>query len=403
MNFEMVGYAPFILYEGVTVVDFTFTDEQKEIQKTILRLCTEKLNDRIYENDEEAVFPIDKWKQCGQFGIPGLPVPEAYGGIGQGMLTTALAIQSFGYGCKDEGLVFSVCAHMLTCVIPIWCFGTEKQKETYLPKLCNGDYIGGNGITEAGAGSDASAIRTKVEKEGNNYCIDGAKLFVTNGPVANLLIIYAKHPRGMRMLDISAFIVETDTPGFRVGQVFKKMGLRTCTLSEVILDRCSVGEQHLLGRERMGMSVFNHSMLWERIIMGAYHVGAMEQQYELTAGYAGMRKQFGQKIIEFQNVSDRLVDMKLRIEAARLMLYRVCWNYDNNQADLSQAAMLKLLTSESRIRNSLSAVQIFGAYGYMKESPVEKQLRDSIASTLYSGTSEIQKKIITEKIRSELT
>jgi alkylation response protein AidB-like acyl-CoA dehydrogenase len=384
-------------------VDFTFTDEQKEIQKSILKLCTSKLNEHIYEDDEGSVFPMDKWKLCGQFGIPGLPVPEEYGGIGQGMLTTALAIQSLGYGCKDEGLVFSLCAHLLTCVIPIWCFGTEEQKQMYLPKLCSGEYIGGNGITEADAGSDVSAITTKVIKEDSHYCIHGAKIFVTNGPVANLLIIYAKHLRGMKMLDISAFMVETSNPCFHVGQVFKKMGLRTCTLSEVILDHCRVPEQNILGRERMGMTVFNHSMLWERIIMAAYHIGSMKQQYEVVVEYASMRKQFGQKIIEFQDVGDKLVEMKLRIETATLLLYKVCWNYDNNQADLSDAALLKLLTSESKVKNSLSAVQIFGAYGYMKESLVEKQLRDSIASTLYSGTSEIQKKIISEKIRSGLS
>ena len=375
-------------------MDFTFTDEQKEIQKSVLQLCLSKLNDNIFIDDEQAVFPIEKWKICGQFGIPGLPIPEEYGGIGRDMLTTALAIRSLGYGCKDEGLVFSICAHMLTCAIPLWCFGTQEQKTTYLPKLCSGEYIGGNGITEAGAGSDISSIAAKVEKEGNYYSLQGTKIFVTNGPVANLLVIYAKHPDGMNMLDISAFIIETDCPGFSIGQVFKKMGLRTCTLSEVVLDKVRVPEQNLLGRERRGMNVFNKSMLWERIIMGAYHIGAMEQQYELTVKYALLRKQFGQTIISFQQVSDKLVAMKMRIETAKLLLYKVCWNYDNNQADLSQAAMLKLLTSESKVKNSLSAVQIFGAYGYWTESDVDKQLRDSIAATLYSGTSEIQKHII---------
>ena len=379
-------------------MDFTFTDEQKEIQKSVLQLCLSKLNDNIFIDDEQAVFPIEKWKICGQFGIPGLPIPEEYGGIGRDMLTTALAIRSLGYGCKDEGLVFSICAHMLTCAIPLWCFGTQEQKTTYLPKLCSGEYIGGNGITEAGAGSDISSIAAKVEKEGNYYSLQGTKIFVTNGPVANLLVIYAKHPDGMNMLDISAFIIETDCPGFSIGQVFKKMGLRTCTLSEVVLDKVRVPEQNLLGRERRGMTVFNKSMLWERIIMGAYHIGAMEQQYELTVKYALLRKQFGQTIISFQQVSDKLVAMKMRIETAKLLLYKVCWNYDNNQADLSQAAMLKLLTSESKVKNSLSAVQIFGAYGYLKESDVEKQLRDSIAATLYSGTSEIQKNIISERL-----
>jgi alkylation response protein AidB-like acyl-CoA dehydrogenase len=381
-------------------MDFHFTEEQMAIQKSVLQLCGH-LNQNCFEDDEQSVFPEHKWKLCGQFGLPGLPIAEEYGGLGQNMLTTALAIQTLGYGCQDEGLVFSICAHLLTCAVPIGHFGTEAQKRNYLPKVCNGACIGGNGISEADAGSDISAITTKVEKQNDTYVINGAKIFVTNAPVANLLVIYAKHPQGMKMLDVSAFLVETDTPGFKIGQVFKKMGLRTSPLGEVILDECRIPEANLLGRERMGLSVFNHSMLWERIIMAAYHLGAMEQQYEQTVKYAGIRQQFGQKILKFPSISDKLVDMKMRIETAKLMLYKVCWNYDQEQTDLAEAAMLKLLTSEAKVKNSLDAAQIFGAYGYLKESQVEKQLRDSIAATVYSGTSEIQRKIIAEKIESE--
>jgi len=253
-------------------LDFTITDEQKEIRQSIRKLCTSKLNDNIYENDKQSFFPINKWKVCGEFGITGLPIPEKYGGIGQNMLTTALAIQSLGYGCKDEGLIFSICAHMLTCAIPILFFGTEEQKIKYLPELCSGEYIGGNGITEADAGSDVSSMTTKVVKESNYYYINGSKIFVTNAPVANLLVIYAKHHGGIKALDISAFLIETDNQGFRIGQVFNKMGLRTSTTSEIILDNCRIPENKLLGRERMGMTVFNQSMLWERIIMAAYHI-----------------------------------------------------------------------------------------------------------------------------------
>ncbi len=382
-------------------MDFNFTTEQMEIRKSILQLCNGKLNQNIHEDDEQSVFPEQKWKLCGQFGIPGLPVADEYGGLGRDMLTTALAIQTLGYGCRDEGLVFSLCAHLLTCVVPIWQFGTETQKRKYLPKVCSGEYIGGNGISEADAGSDIAAITTMVEKQDNAYIINGAKIFVTNAPVADLLIIYAKHYQGMKMFDISAFLVETSNPGFKIGQIFKKMGLRTSALSEVILEQCRLPAENLLGRERMGMNIFNHSMLWERIIMGAYHIGAMEQQYETTVKYAGIHKQFGQKILKFQSVADKLVDMKMRLETAKLMLYKVCWNYDHDQADPADAAMLKLLTSEAKVKNSLEAVQIFGAYGYLKESPVEKQLRDSVAATIYSGTSEIQRKIIAEKIESE--
>ncbi|MBN1698971.1 MAG: acyl-CoA/acyl-ACP dehydrogenase [Spirochaetales bacterium] len=387
--------------KGDNGMDFTITEEQDEIRQAILTLCGKRLNHHVHEDDETSVFPSEKWKACGEFGLPGLPIPEEYGGIGLDMLSTAMAIRAFGYGCHDEGLVFSLCAHMLTCVVPVFRFGTEEQKRRFLPKLCSGEYIGGNGITEAEAGSDVSSMRTTVKKTAGGYRLEGTKIFVTNGPVANLLVIYAKHPQGMKMLDVSAFIVGTDNPGLRVGQVFKKMGLRTAPLSEIVLDECAVDENGLLGRERMGMEIFNDSMMWERVIMAAYHIGSMEQQYELTAGYASMRKQFGRSIIGFESVADRLVDMKMRIETARLLLYRVCWDYDRGKADLPDAAMVKLYASESKVANSMSASHIFGAYGYMKESRVEKQLRDSIAATVYSGTSEIQRRIISEKIRSE--
>jgi L-prolyl-PCP dehydrogenase len=379
-------------------VDFSLTEEQKEIERSVLRLCEAKLNENVFRDDEQETFPAQKWNACSEFGIPGLPVPEAYGGLGQSMLTTALAVRALGYGCRDEGLVFSLCAHMLTCVIPLCRFGTEEQKRKYLPGLCDGKIIGGNGMTEADAGSDTSSIATKAVKEDGAFLLNGTKIFVTNGPVAGLLVIYARHPQGMKSLDISAFLLEAGTPGFGTGQVFHKMGLRTSPTCEIILDHCRVPESNLLGRERMGMNVFAHSMLWERTIMAAYHIGAMDRQYESVLQYASIRKQSGQKIIKFDAVGGRIVDMKVRIESSRLMLYRACWNYDNGLGTQADASMLKLLSSESRVRNSLDTVGIFGAYGYMKESDSEKDLRDSVAATIYSGTSDIQRKIIAEQI-----
>lgn len=379
-------------------MDFTLTAEQLEIEQSVLNLCRAKLNDRIFQDDETETFPSDKWKTCAAFGLPGLPVPKEHGGLGFTMLTTALAIRSLGYGCRDEGFVFSLCAHILTCIVPLCTFGTEELKRKYLPGLCDGRFIGGNGMTEADAGSDTSAIATRANREGNDYILNGAKLFVTNGPVAELLVIYARHPHGMKSLDISAFLVETGTPGIRVGQHLHKMGLRTSPMSEILLDGCRVPEGNILGRERFGMMVFNHSMLWERTVMAAYHIGAMERQYESVLNYASLRKQSGQKIIKFDAVGGRLVDMKMRIETAKLLLYKTCWDYDNGATRPDGASMLKLYTSESKVKNSLDAVSIFGAYGYMKETDTEKELRDSVAATIYSGTSDIQRKIIAEQL-----
>ncbi len=379
-------------------VDFDLSDDQRDIEKSIIDAGRRSLNDGVFEDDSNGTFPARKWKVVCDLGVTGIPVAEEYGGLGRDMLTTAIAIRALGYACRDEGLVFSVCAHMLTCMIPIRDFGTEEQKRAFLPGLCSGGLIGGNGMSEADAGSDISSISTKVTNESGFFTIRGSKIFVTNGPVADVLVVYGRHPGGMKMLDISAFLVEKATPGFSVGQVFEKMGLTTSPMSEIVLDGCRVPGSRLLGRERMGASVFNLSMLWERIIMAAYHVGAMERQYELCARYASMRRQFGRKIIEYDRVSDRLVNMKMRIETSRLLLYKTAWDFDRGNADLAKAAMLKLAASESKVSNSLDAVRIFGAYGYIKESDVEKDLRDSIAATIYSGTSDIQRKIISETL-----
>ncbi|MBU1170681.1 MAG: acyl-CoA/acyl-ACP dehydrogenase [Proteobacteria bacterium] len=379
-------------------MDFTLNNEQKAICRSIRDLCNDAFNDDVMDDDNHGSFSKYKWLLCGDVGIQGLVIPDEYDGSGYDMLTTALSIESLGQYCKDEGLIFSLCANICTCIIPLCQFGTQNQKDTYLPGLASGRLIGGNGITEENAGSDSSAIQTDVTKNGDGFVINGTKLFVTNAPVADLLLIYAKHPGGMKMADTSCFVIDTQNPGIMNGQTFQKMGLRTSPLSEVVLKNCTVGTEDLLGRERFGMMVFNHSMMWERIIMGAYHVGAMEQQYQMVLSHANTRSQFGRSIKKFSGVSDKLVDMKMRIDSARLMLYHTCWKYDQSKADLSDASMIKLMTSEAKVKNSLSALQVFGAYGYMTDSHVQKQVRDSLAATLYSGTSEMQKKIIGEHL-----
>ena len=382
-------------------MDFSINEEQKTICESIKELCQNQLNNNVFSDDEEAVFPLEKWKMLGDFGVHGLPIPVEYNGLGLDMLTTALAIEALGYSCRDEGLVFSICAHMLTCAVPIFQFGTDEQKKKYLPDLACGKLIGGNGISESEAGSDLSDLQTKAEKKDDHFLLNGTKIFVTNGPQADLLLIYARHPEGIRMLDISAFIVETDQNSVKIGQVFKKMGLRTSPLSEIILDNCQVNNNNLLGRERLGMKVFNLSMLWERIVMAAYQTGAMQYQYEKTLAYAKTRKQFQEPILKFDRVADKLIDMYKRLEMSRLLLYKTAWKYDRENCDLNDAALLKIVASDAKVKNSLDAVQVHGAYGYLKESEVEKELRDSICAPVYSGTSEIQKKIIADQLHTQ--
>lgn len=380
-------------------MDFELSSEQKQICRIIQAESRKALNESIFENDDNNIFSVEKWRICGCLGIQGLPIPKKHGGSGLDMLTTALAIQTLARACKDEGLVFSICAHICTVAVPLWKHGTEMQKRRFLPQIASGEYIGANAITESGAGSDPAGMLTTAEKEDHGYLLNGTKMFVTNAPVADLMIIYARHPNGMKMMDISAFIVLKEDDGLRIGQVFKKMGLKTSAMSEVLLTDCRVPFEMLLGRERWGMAIFNDSMFWERIVMSAYHVGAMEQQYDMAFQYANSREQFDRKIVQFSSVSDKLIQMKMRMETARLLLYKTCWEYDAmGKKRMADASMLKLLVSEARVKSSLDAVQILGAYGYMKESDAEKQLRDSIASKIYSGTSEIQKKIIADDL-----
>lgn len=377
-------------------MNFDFSEDQILIFETIRNFSKKKLNERIFEDDKNSSFPVDKWKACGEMGIIGLPIPEYFGGLGKDILTTAHGIKALASGCKDEGLILSICAHLCTFVIPLWIFGSKQQKEKYLPKAISGELIGGNGISEAAAGSDISSIQMRVEKKDNNCVINGAKIFVTNGPIADALVIYAKHPNGMRMADTTAFVI--DKSNFQTGQHFEKMGLRTSPLCEILLNNVSVSEDSILGRERLGINVFNLSMLWERIITSAYNIGAMERQFDVVLDYTKVRSQFNTKLIHLQTLADKLVEMKIKIKLSNLLLYKTCWKFDNNIIDMSDASMLKLYVSESKVKNCQEAVHIFGAYGYIKESIVEKDLRDSIPATIYSGTSEIQKKIITERL-----
>jgi hypothetical protein len=379
-------------------MDFTLTEEQLDICKTVGDLSCRRLNDGVFDDDDAETFPLDKWKLCAGTGITALPVPAEYGGTGASMLTTALAIQTLGRTCMDEGLVFSICAHLCTCTVPVMLFGTQRQKDTYLSDLAQGTKIGGNGSSEDSAGSDLPAMKTTVTKGAFTFRLNGAKLFVSNGTVADIFIIYAKHSGGIRMADISAFIVEKAFPGIATGQVFAKMGLRTCPLCEIVLNDCTVPATNLLGRERFGMAVFNQSMLWERTIMAAYHIGAMEQQFAVVLNHAIQRRQFGKRIIDNQDIASRIVNMRLNIETAKLLLYKACSDHDAGHPDPAQASLLKYHAAEAKVKNSLDAVHIFGAYGYIKESIVEKQLRDSMAATIYSGTSEMQKRIITEDL-----
>jgi hypothetical protein len=375
-------------------MDFLLTDEQKALRQEIIRFAQQELNDGIIERDHGSSFPHELWLKCGEMGLTGLCVPEAYGGSGLDPLSTALALEAFGYGCHDSGLVFSVCAHLLACVVPIVKYGTQEQKQRYLPELASGRLIAVNAMTEPGSGSDAFALKTTASPEGSGYRINGNKTFGTNAPVADIALTFAVTDPGKGYHGgISAFIVEK-SHGFQVGQSFEKLGLRTSPIGELVFAEVFVPQEALLGGLGGGAAIFSHSMDWERSCLFASHVGTMERLLERAIDYARSRTQFGQAIGKFQAISQRIATMKMQLEAARLLVYRAASQLDKAKTASLDASIAKLFVSESLVQAALDTVQIFGGNGFMTEYEVERALRDAIGSTIYSGSSEMQRNII---------
>jgi alkylation response protein AidB-like acyl-CoA dehydrogenase len=376
-------------------MDFGLTEDQRRWRDEVVRFARAELNHDLVERDADSAFSPDLWKRCAAFGIQGLPVPEEYGGGGADPLTIMLTMEALGYACRDNGLIFSLNAQMWSCQVPLVRSGSDEQKSRFLPGLCDGSLIGVQAMSEPGAGSDAfGSMATRAEERGDGWVLNGSKTFVTNAPVADLFIVFARTDPGGGIGGISAFVVERDRPGLEVGRPLHKMGLRTSPMGEVFLSECRVPTDSLLGRRGAGMALFNAAMEWERSCILAGAVGTMQRQLERAIAYARERKQFGQPIGRFQAVAHKIVDMKLRVETARLLLYRLGWLKSQGKSSPMDAAMVKLLVSESFVHTSLDAIQIHGGYGYMTEYEIERELRDAIGSRLYSGTSEIQRNII---------
>lgn len=376
-------------------MDFSLTSDQQTFRDEIVRFSQNELNAGVLERDRDQVFPRDLWLKCGVMGLQGLPVPTEYGGCGLDPLSCAMALEALGYGCRDGGLVFSICAHLLSCVVPLWKHGTEEQRRRYLPRLCDGTLIGVHAMTEPGSGSDAFALRTRAERDGDGFRINGTKTFISNGPIADVVIVFTvtDAKKGFHG-GITAFVVESGTPGFLVGAKIHKMGLRTSPLGELVFDDVRVTDDAVIGGVGGGSRMFMQAMDWERICLFASHVGTMERLLEQSVEYARLRTQFGQPIGKFQAVSHRLADMKVQLEAARLLTYRAAWQLGRGKNASLDAAMAKLFVSESLVRSALDTLQIHGGYGYSAEYEVERALRDALGSTIYSGTSEMQRNII---------
>ncbi|HFE67190.1 MAG TPA: acyl-CoA dehydrogenase [Chloroflexi bacterium] len=375
-------------------MDFSWSEEQIEFKRNVIQFAQKELNEGLMERDQNSEFSREGWQKCAQFGIIGLPFPEKYGGMEADVLTTMLAMEGLGYGCKDNGLIFGINAQMWSVMQPILTFGTEEQREKYLPPMIRGEMIGAHGMSEPDSGSDAYSLRTRAEKVDGGYVLNGAKMFVSNAPVADVSVVFATVDPKRGMWGVTGFIVDHDTPGFSVSRHIDKMGLRTSPMGELIFQDCFLPEENRLGPVGAGANIFKDSMEWERSCILGSHIGAMERQIEETVQYAREREQFGQPVGKFQSVANRIVDMKVRLETARLLLYKVAWLKSQGQTAVMEAALAKLYLSESFVASGIDAIKTHGGYGYMTEFEVERDLRDAIGGLLYSGTSDIQRNII---------
>jgi alkylation response protein AidB-like acyl-CoA dehydrogenase len=376
-------------------VDFTLSDEQRMLYEQISKFASSELNSSEEESGSERDFPQARWEKAGDMCLQGLPVPEELGGVGLDPLSTAVALEALGYGCRDGGLVFAVCAHMLACVVPVWKHGTPEQHERYLRDLCCGAKIAVNGMTEPGTGSDAFSMKTRAVPKGSGFVLNGTKTFSSNGPIADVAVVYATtdSEKGYHG-GVTAFLIDKDTPGFSSGQRFQKMGLHSCPIGELVMEDVYVPAEAVLGKVGGGAPMFSESMDWERACLVAAHIGTIQWLMEQAIEYARTRKQGGQTISKFQAVAHRVVDVKVRLEASRLLTYKAAAGLVRPQTASMNASIAKLFVSESLLTSAIDTLRTFGGYGLMADYGIEAVVRDSVAGIIYSGTSDIQRNII---------
>jgi len=375
-------------------MNFSWSDDQIELKNAAINFARNELQDDIISRDKTEAFSRQLWNKCAKFGIQGLSFPKKYGGQATDPLTTILIMEGLGEACKDNGLLFGINAQMWSVQMPILNFGSEMQKGKYLTAMCLGDLIGAHGMSEPGAGSDAFSLRTTAQKVENGYVINGSKTFVSNAPHADFFLVFANTNPKFGFMGITGFLVDKNSRGLSIGKTIDKMGLRTAPMAELFFEDCYVPAENRLGSEGNGAAIFTDSMEWERSCILAYYIGSMERQLKECINYANTRRQFNNPIGKYQSVANKIVEMKIRLETARLMLYKTIWDRQSKNDSHIESAITKVYLSESWVKSCLDAIQIHGGYGYMTEYEIERDLRDAISGTLYSGTSEIQRNII---------
>jgi len=372
----------------------TLNQKQENIKKQAANFAQQNLNYDMIEQDYASVFNREAWSKCGEYGVQGWLIPKRYGGQELGVLDAVCGMQGLGYGCLDDGLLFGLSAHLFACALPILTFGTETQKQNYLPSMCSGKMIASHSATEPKTGSDIYSLKTVAERKGSKYILNGEKHYVSNGLMADIFIVFASTNPSLKEKGISAFIIHRDTPGLIITPLVKTMGNRTAGIVRIKLENCEVDASQLLGSEGMGSLIFTGSMEWERGFILSRSLGTMERLIEKSLKYARQHKQFGQPIGKFQYISGKLVEMKVCLENSKNLTYNLAKKKSENKTIVMDAALVNLYVSEAWVTCSMNAIEIYGGNGYVTENEIEREVRNAIGSKFYSGTTEMQKVVI---------
>lgn len=380
-------------------MDFNLTEEQKMLQDTVARFTKAEWEPRSIEIDQDDRFPRWLWDRFRELGWCGLLVPEEYGGSGLGVLDTSVMIEAAAHAGGDSGTALAWATHLVIGTMPIVLCGTQEQKQKYLPKLASGEWISCFCLTEPNIGSDAASIQCSAVRQGEHYVLNGTKMFITNGPIADVAIVMASTDKSKKARGITAFIVEKDFPGFSVGKKLDKVGQRGSETSEVIFDNCIVPVENRLLEEGDGfLKVGAANLEYERTILPAIGVGAVGYNLDLALNYALQRTQFGNPIARYPQIREMLVRIKMDYDIAKLLLYRAAWMKDQEMFAALEATMFKVFIGQATMRSAIEAMQVHGGYGMMREYKVERSLRDAKLTSVGAGTEQVLNELIARLI-----
>ncbi|HLR02127.1 MAG TPA: acyl-CoA dehydrogenase [Virgibacillus sp.] len=373
-------------------MDFQLTDEQQMLRKMVRDFATKEVEPTAAERDEEERFDREIFDKMAELGLTGIPWPEEYGGIGADFVSYCIAVEELSRVCASTGVTLS--AHLSLASWPIYTYGNEDQKQNFLKRLATGEALGAYALSEPGSGSDAAAMKTVAKKDGDDYILNGNKVWITNGGVADIYLVFAITDSEAKHKGISAFIVEKGTEGFTFGKKEKKLGIRSSPTTELIFENCRVPKENLLGEEGEGFKIAMTTLDGGRNGIAAQALGIAQGALDKAVDYAKEREQFGKPIARNQGISFKLADMATDVEASRLLTYQAAWLESKGLPYGKQSAMSKLFAGDAAMRITTEAVQVFGGYGYTKDYPVERYMRDAKITQIYEGTNEIQRLVI---------